>query len=560
MEKLFVIPSHGQPFEFDLEGDSVVIGRSPELDLSLADAGLSRVHTKLSRRGNSWYAEDMGSSNGTLVNSVPIDDGQTLLKPGDELRLSDCRILFQTDEDGAEARVEVSKPGQETIFRPIAELMQENPALIDSSRLSDPDDLRRKADRLELLVEVHQALGESIELQPLLELILERAFEHLKPQEGVIYLRQSEDDYVRAAYRTSAADESHYVYSHTLVREVAEKGLAALVLDMGTDERFAGAASIQASGIRSLVAAPLIDADGPLGMIALSSRFQARNFEESDMELLVALASVASLRIRNVALAEEAAERKRMENELKMARDIQESVLPASLPEISGYGLFGVNQPSRGVSGDYYKAFVRKEGGELVLMIADVCGKGMAAALLTASLEALSAGPIEDEQSIEEICRKVCSRLHARTPITKFATVFLAVLDLESGRADYVNAGHNEILLVRADGSVEILESQGVPMGVMDDVEYSIAQIEMRSGDLVVLYTDGITEATDPDNNMYGMERLLELLLENRADPLDELSMKIDQDVVSFAQGVPFADDRTWVLLRRDLDNTGVEG
>lgn len=551
MFRLHVIPSDGQPFDFSLEGEATIIGRNPDVDLALADAGLSRIHTKLSRQADGWLAEDMDSANGTLVNGQAIAS-PTPLCDGDEIRLSDCRILFQQVEDQETLRPEENI--QETIFRPISDLMQENPAAFDSSQLREPDDLRRKADRLELLVGVHQALGESIELQPLLELILERAFDHLQPEEGVIFLRQGENDYLRAAYRSAAEGDSQYVYSTTLISEVAEKGLAALVLDMGTDERFAGAASIQAAGIRSLVAAPLMDAEGPLGMIALSSRFQSRNFEESDMELLAALASVASLRIRNVALAEEAAERKRMEQELEMARDIQTSVLPASLPEVSGYELCGANTPSRGVSGDYYKAFVRHEGEELALMIADVCGKGMAAALLTASLEALSAGPIEDGQSIEEICGNVCRRLYERTPPTKFATVFLSILDLASGSLKYINAGHNPVMLVRADGAVELLESQSVPVGVIPDADFSEEQTPLAPGDLVLMYTDGITEATDPEDNMYGEERLMELVLEHRSEPLDELAQRIDVEVTSFAQGVPFADDRTLVLLRRKTD------
>jgi sigma-B regulation protein RsbU (phosphoserine phosphatase) len=287
-------------------------------------------------------------------------------------------------------------------------------------------------------------------------------------------------------------------------------------------------------------------------MIALSSRFQTRHFEESDMELLAALASVASLRIRNVALAEEAAERKRMEHELQMARDIQMSVLPHLLPVVDGYSLHGSNIPSRGVSGDYYKAFARKNGQELALMIADVCGKGMAAALLTASLEALSAGPIEDGQEIEEICNNVCRRLYERTPPTKFATAFLCILDVASGNLSYINAGHNPVLVVRSDGAVEMLRSLSVPIGVIPDADFTAEVTPLHPNDLVVLYTDGITEANDPDHNMYGEERLMEFILEHRDQPLDELARIIDADVTAFARGEPFADDRTMVLLRRD--------
>jgi sigma-B regulation protein RsbU (phosphoserine phosphatase) len=187
-------------------------------------------------------------------------------------------------------------------------------------------------------------------------------------------------------------------------------------------------------------------------------------------------------------------------------------------------------------------------------MIADVCGKGMGAALLTASLEALSAGPIEDGQSIDEICGKVCRRLYERTPPTKFATVFLCSLDIASGDFKYLNAGHNPVLLVRAGGSVELLESQSVPIGVIPDADFSEVRTLLNPGDLVVMYTDGITEATDPENNMYSLERLMRVTLEHRNQTLEELARVIDADVTEFAQGEPFADDRTLVLLRRNPD------
>lgn len=549
MARLHVIPTQGEPFDYPLNGDEIVIGRSPEVDLTLSDAGLSRVHTKILQRGDHWVAEDLESANGTVINGQIIDS-PTVLTEGDELRLSDCRIFFvQEDEQQTPEVVETS---QETLFRPISELLSTDPSALDTSKLREPEDLRRKAERLELLVEVHQALGESVELQPLLELILERAFDHLQPEEGVIFLRRSDHDYERASYRSITGDESRYVYSRTLISEVAEKSQAALVLDMGADKRFAGAASIEAAGIRSLIAAPLMDADGPLGMIALSSKLQTKTFEESDMELLAALASVASLRIRNVALAEEAAERRKMEHELQMARDIQNSVLPASLPAIPGYQLYGVNIPSRGVSGDYYKAFIRRDGQELILMIADVCGKGLGAALLTASLEALSAGPIEDGLPLHEVCSKVCHRLYERTPLTKFATVFLCSLDVSSNELVHLNAGHNPTLLVRAGGEVELFESQSVPIGVVPDSDFCELGTHLEPGDLLVLYTDGITEANDPDGNLYGLERLVNIILENRNQTLETLAAIVDAEITEFASGEPFADDRTLVFLQRD--------
>ena len=382
-------------------------------------------------------------------------------------------------------------------------------------------------------------------------MILLRAFEQLGPEEGVIILRDKEGGYRRAARRTAAGVDTNYVFSETLITEVAEKGMAALVLDVETDSRFGNAQSILSSGIRSLVAAPFLDAEGSQGMIALNSRYHKRQFDEDDMELLVSLASVAALRIRNVALAEEAAERRRLEEELKLARQIQVALLPSKLPEVEGYELWGGNVPSRGVSGDYFKIEQRSEGSELVFVIADVSGKGIAASLLTASLEALAAGPIEVGQDPAEICTKVGRRLYQRTPPAKYATMILGILNRESGELRYTNGGHNPALVIRAGGEHEELKPTGMPVGLMPNAAYTQASVTLNPGDLLVLYTDGITEAANPDDDEYGIERLAEVCKQHREATLDDLAAAIEQNLDDFAQGVPYADDRTFVLTRR---------
>lgn len=528
-----------------------MVGRSSAAELVLADRFLSRRHARLLRRGEEWLVEDLGSRNGTLLNGNRVEE-PTRIKANDEIRLSGSVIMVRSAEDGS--REITSAPGpdttQHTVFRRASDLISRQSS-DDTAGLDAPEAIRRQADRLRLLNDVHRALGQSIELDELLEMILERAFEELGPEEGAIILRNPNNEYYRAARRSLPGVASKYAFSETLVHEVAEKGMAALVLDVETDERFAHAQSILSSGIRSLVAAPLLDSEGSLGMIALNSRVHKRQFDEDDMELLVTLASVAALRIRNVALAEEAAERRRLEEELKLARQIQVGLLPSRLPEVPGYVFYGGNVPSRGVSGDYFKVEERNQGKEHVLVIADVSGKGIGASLLTASLEALSAGPIEVGQSAEDICSKVCRRLFHRTPPAKYATMFLGILEQASHALTYTNAGHNPAILVRADGRVETLGPTGLPVGLMEEGNYSEVRIEFEPGDTLVLYTDGITEAENPREEEYGIERLIEVCQQHRDKDLEEMASEINRNLDEFADGIPYADDRTLVLARR---------
>ena len=394
-----------------------------------------------------------------------------------------------------------------------------------------------------------------MELEGVLGLILDSAFNTLSPEEALIFLKQPDGTYSRAAQRSAGKVDAEHLYSETLIREVADKGMAALVMDAGIDPKMAGAESILSLGVLSLVAAPLLDAEGSLGMIALTSTKGRSLFDEEDLELLVSLASIAAMRIRNVALvekvAEEAAARGRLEEELNLARQIQVALLPSKLPTVEGYELYGVNIPSRGVSGDYYTVAERNEGSEFVLMVADVSGKGMAASLLTFSLEALAAGPIDNGQPTDEICSRVCRRLYKRTLPAKYATMFLGVLEPQTHALRFTNAGHNSGLLITGDGAIHHLASTGPPVGLIPEGSYLEKSVSMDAGDLVVLYTDGITEASDPDDEEYGIERLAKICRLRRQDDLELLAEAIQRDLDTFTRGIPYADDRTLLLIRR---------
>ena len=286
-------------------------------------------------------------------------------------------------------------------------------------------------------------------------------------------------------------------------------------------------------------------------MIVLSSPANHRVFSEDDLELLTSLASVAALRLRNVALAEEAAERRRLEEEVALARQIQLSLIPDHLPTVEGYELYGGNVPSQGVSGDYFEVLERLDGRECVFFIADVSGKGIAASLLTAYIEALSSAPIEDGLAPDEIFTRVSRRLYRRTPHERFATAFLAALEPSSGRIRFANAGHNPALVLRAAGATERLGSTGIPLGLLGEGTYGCEELVLEPGDLLVLYTDGIVEAVDPDEEEYELDRLDSLCRRHSSDPLPAIADALERDLEAFVRGTPFADDRTLVMLRR---------
>lgn len=553
MFRLQIDTGQGVSREVHLAEGALTLGRAPDCDVVIDDAVLSRKHLRFTIADGSLLVEDLGSSNGTLLNGVLVSE-PTAVTEGDVLRASRTEITVSKGEAPAPpARPAAEAPpvpeaGGVTVLRPLTQLLPSEPA--PAAGAGDDAALRRYADRLKLLTELHRALGESITTEDLLELVLDGAFRHLRP-EGAIVLLDGGDGLEVAARRPETDAGSAPPVSATLVAEVVEKRQAALAVDVRSDERFSAAESILASGALSLCAAPLVHDEECFGMIALSSGLQVKVFDEEDLELLAALASVTALRLRSIALAEDAAERQRLESELDFARRLQMSLLPKALPEVDGYSVAARNEASRGVSGDYYQA-AEVDGGAL-LLIADVCGKGMGASLLAASLEAtcsalIEAGVVEPAAILEGASQA----LYQRTPPDRFATAFLVAAAAEPGRVVWVNAGHNPPLVFRAGGEVEELEATGFPLGMVPGSEYEPQELDLEAGDLLMMFTDGIVEAEDPAGEQFQLDRLVALVIEHSGEPLDAIADAIDAALDDFAAGTPFSDDRTVVMLRRE--------
>jgi serine phosphatase RsbU (regulator of sigma subunit)/pSer/pThr/pTyr-binding forkhead associated (FHA) protein len=547
MTTLFIVPAEGEPFEHALEVDSLVIGRSSRCDLAVADRCLSRQHIRIYKSDDEWLVEDMGSRNGTRINGSMIS-GPTPIAPGDVIDASMSRITF--GGDGRAQPQQGSHTESHTVFRAASEIISESEREFARPADSGTDELRQAAEQLKVLYDVHHTLDEATTAEELLDLVLERVFVHLRPQHGAIFLKD-EDDLVRATSRSQVAGTDEFPESTSLASEVIGKGLAAVVHDTSTDARFAAAESLLDAGVRTLVAAPLLTPEGAIGMIVLSSTLAGRLFGESDMELLTVVASATGLRLRNLALAEEAAERRRFEQEVAVARRIQVALLPAETPEVAGLEVYGGNIPSRGVSGDYYQVVERPETNEVAVIIADVSGKGIGASLLTAYVDALVNAYLGENLEPAEIFNRISPQMNAKTPVESFATAFLGIFSVDTGKLRYASAGHDPTLLVRSNDDVELLMPTGMPLGLMPEAVYTSTETSLEVGDSLVLYTDGITEAANPEQEEFGRERLIEVCGEHRSEPPKELARSIEKVVDTFVDGVPYHDDRTLVIVRR---------
>jgi sigma-B regulation protein RsbU (phosphoserine phosphatase) len=272
-------------------------------------------------------------------------------------------------------------------------------------------------------------------------------------------------------------------------------------------------------------------------------------FGASDRRTLALFANQAAIALENARLHRHALEKERLERELELAAEIQRQILPVRFPDVPGFELLGWNRPARTVGGDYYD--LRSFDGGVALAVADVTGKGIGAALLVSTLHSALHLLLDRVGLGPELLERLNRHILESSGSNKFITVLLAQLDTATGELAYLNAGHNPGLVLGADGGLAQLEPGGIPLGLFAGSTYRAGHLALAAGDLVCLYTDGITECSSPNDEEFGMERLIECLVETREAPLGEVAACIDRRTRDFAAGLPQLDDQTLVLLRR---------
>ena len=512
-------PDGASRLEHLVDATELVIGRSPAAGLVLADPAVSRQQARIICNTGDWWVESLAGNNPTILNERPIAQPVRLAQ-GDVLKM------------GA------------TLIR-VVELVKEGPPPVAPSA---PAAVDGQAARLGILNQVHRALAAAISLPQLLDLILERCFSVLVPEEGVILLKDADGTLKVAASRRQPGATGDVFVSRRIVDEVAGKGKPALIMDASLDERLLGSESIIASGIRSVVAAPLGDADGSMGLITLSSRMGVRQFSDQDLDLLCSLASAASLRVRNVALAEEAAARRVLERELAIAHDIQMSMLPRHMPDRREVAMAGSLKPARSVGGDLYDFSV--DGDRLWFIVADVAGKGVGAALYMAVVKALFRASAHSGASVVDVASRMNRELARDNETMLFVTAMIGIVSLPTGDVHVVDAGHNPAAIVSRHGRLKTPDvPKGIAFGVVEDFVYEEGHFALTPTDTLLLYTDGATDARSTAGDLFGADRLTQTITQAAGYGPAPLIAAITSAVERFSAGAPPEDDLTLLAI-----------
>jgi serine phosphatase RsbU (regulator of sigma subunit) len=526
-----------------LTGGRLSIGRSSAAELCFPeDSGLSRQHFAFEPEGENWTVQDLGSKNGTFVNNIPLK-ARLILKAGDRITAGHIVIVYSPDASGSASGV-VDFVGGDTTSSTTSTVVTSLEGALSNQTMTIERGGPKASAPMQALIRAGQELSENRPLVELFPVILDLAIQAVNAQRGVLLILEGDNLLPRAhkgeGFRISTAVRD---------RVLNEKS-SILVRDAQLDEAFKGRMSIVEQKVHTMMAVPLQTKERIIGLIYVDSPFVLREFTKDDLSLLTVMANVAAIRIENVRLAEVEQAERIMKRDLSQAAEIQRRMLPDEAPQVDGADLAGYNAACRTVGGDYYDFFTYPDG-RVSLALGDVSGKGMPASLMMMALHARVQVLAEDPGELSSFMSRLNKATCAQCPSNRFITFFFCVLDAGTGELAFANAGHNPPIVVRASGEAHMLEGGGPVLGILPVAPYRQERAHLGRGDMLVLYSDGVTEANNAEYDEFGEERFIEVLKLYRNEPATAIVDAVTKALTDFAAGAPQADDITLVVAKR---------
>lgn len=538
---LIVVNPSGDRTRVPLEPLPFRIGRMAENHLVLRDNRISRQHAQIVWEGGEYFIEDLKSSYGVFVNGARVEKQK--LKNSDRVEFGfpdSYQLLFTLEERGLYSAVE-RLAGQPEV-----------PAV--GANLA----------KLRAVVEVARALQTALSTDEVLAAVVEAALAVTGCERGFLLLKNGADLEIRIARsRRGPLEKSDLrVPTRLLLRALEQrKDFLSMSFDPSGVTAGVGEHTIADLELRSVVAVPLVRiragtmqetsvlsaAEDTVGLLYMDSRAGAADLSAGSRELLTTLALEASTVLENARLLEQQWARQRMEEELRIARRIQESLWPRSLPSTGWFRAAGSSLPCREVGGDYLD--VRQIAADCwASVVADVAGKGVGSALLAALLQGMFLALPYTRLSMEETMPRVNRFLIDRTGGEQYVTLFYCTLE-QNGRLRWVNAGHPPPVLARADGRLENLPANGMPLGMLEEARYEVQETQLQAGDKLVVYSDGLPEARNTEGEFFGQRRVRNAVRSQVESSCQELHQALMGELESFTEGAPQQDDITVLVI-----------
>jgi sigma-B regulation protein RsbU (phosphoserine phosphatase) len=547
-------PRTGTDFVFH---KSVVIGRGPLADLSLEDPILSRRHAMLSWADSECFVSDLGSENGTFVNNKRIV-APKLLKDGDLLNVG--TVIAEYSQEGVDGGASTDEPevhwvNEENATRQVLLTMDAAPAAEQLQDDVDRNTLTAVSQRFRFLNDLGTVVSQTFDETKLLSFVLDQLFA-LIPQAERAFITLWNDEsgeLVPKIARTRSGQFTEIAASRTLLNDAIQKREGILVNDIQGDERYATVETIKRIQVLSVICVPMLFHEEIYGVIQVDTTQRGQPFGKVDLTLMLGIASQIGMWLANAKLHGRLVERELLERDLMLARRIQQHFLPRETPEIAPYRVCVDYSPALAVGGDFYD-FLHLSSDRIGILVGDVSGKGVSAALWVAKASSdiryLSVGFEQPAPILERVNRTLSSD----TSEGMFITLVLTILDTKTGELLVASAGHPLPLLRRHDGTVVAMGRTGdMPLGLSEKASFQQHRYQLGESDMVVLYTDGVTEAENHDKALFGVERLTDVV--QRSEPgVDAIMNSVLSAVKNFSGDEQQSDDLTLLCFGRETD------
>jgi serine phosphatase RsbU (regulator of sigma subunit)/pSer/pThr/pTyr-binding forkhead associated (FHA) protein len=541
-------PMKGETFSFDR---AVTVGRGPLADLQLADPRISRRHAILDVHDKDCVLHDLDSENGSYVNALSISEPRTLTD-GDSIRWGGVRARFEADvkkvgedttQTGSVVLREVWQKDEKVLLSMAAEA-HESPG---PTMTADP----AQPSRVQFLSELAESLSETLDEDALLTLVLGKLFEILPQAERAFAMRwNTETEELEPASVVSKDEGGETAASRTLLNDVVTRREGILVADAASMPRYAQALSMQKIELRTAICAPMLFHDVIYGVLQVDSTRSAAPFDKADLSLLIGVARQVAMTLAYSKLHGRLLERQLLERDVALARRIQQHFLPKKAPKLENYSFAYEYTPALALGGDFF-TFLDLGKQRFGIAVGDVSGKGISAALYMAKVASELRYQAADTTEPATILNKLNAVLAPDAPEGMFITLVVVAIDLGTGHITVANGGHLPPLVREASGQVVSLGETGdVPLGVSEHQQYRQSEYVLDATDRVLLFTDGITEATSANEELFGDERLHERVRDSDGTThgiVDSILL----GVKDFVKSAPQMDDITLVCFGR---------
>ena len=414
--------------------------------------------------------------------------------------------------------------------------------------------LKLAVKELSVLNDIATAVSITHDLDQVIELIVRECVNHLNVEQGAIMLldQNETNDQFHTIVREvdTETDIVPYHFGVQLSGWMVKNQKPLLINDFTNDSRFTNLSDGEFP-INSILSAPLKTKGRLIGVLNVFNKISEDGFTLDDQRILSIIATQSAQVVENARLYDEEQSLKMIEEELKIANDIQTRLLPKTNPQINGFDIASKSVPAKEVGGDYYD-FIKIDKNNIVICLGDISGKGMPAALLMANLQATLRGQALFTSSAGECLTRANKLLYHSTDRQNFATLFYGILDSSNDTFRFSNAGHNPPFLINSKNEITQLTKGGTVLGFMEDFQFEEDFINLKKGDTIIIFSDGITEALNKNSEEYGEERLLSIIQNSTLLEAEIIIEKVFESVKSHVQDAPQSDDITIVIIKKN--------